>query len=175
MSRGARDNILQPNIAVGAARAGHHSDRRGRDAANNDWNGDHPDGWNLLGRINVVFSGPGRGDPIDHQSPPWSTSYPSLAAIPDDWGSIAGSHWLDPEGCVFARNLVDRSGGLMSEGSWGGEGAFDFYDDIGDNVEDQDPLFVDEDGGDFNLQPGSPALSIPGFSDIPFDEIGPRR
>lgn len=174
VSGGGRDNRFEYNLVVGAERSAHHSDRRARAAANNDWSGDFPDSWNLVGRLNVVFSGPGRGAAIDHQAAPWSTAYPAVAAIPDDWGSIADSHWLDPEGCVFARNLVDRSGGLMSEGSWGGDGAFDSYAEIAGNLEDVDPMFVDESGGDFALQPGSPAFDIPGFVDIPFDEIGPR-
>jgi hypothetical protein len=54
----------------------------------------------------------------------------------------------------------------------GGDNPFDHYAEIADNVEDADPLFVDEDNLDLNLQPDSPAFDIPGFVAIPFDDIG---
>ena len=86
---------------------------------------------------------------------------------------VQAGDWLDPEGCIFANNVVWRSGGLISEGSWGGDGATDFYTAIDPNLE-EDPLFVDETALDLNLQPGSPAFNTPGFDfqPIPFDQIG---
>jgi hypothetical protein len=47
-----------------------------------------------------------------------------------------------------------------------------YYAEIKDNVENQDPLFVDEAKLDLSLRPDSPALQIPGFAPIPFSQIG---
>jgi hypothetical protein len=48
----------------------------------------------------------------------------------------------------------------------------DVYADVSDNLEEVDPLFVDEASLDLNLQSGSPALALPGWEPIPFDDIG---
>ena len=74
---------------------------------------------------------------------------------------------------MFSGNLVWDTESFFTEGSWGGTGAIDFYT-IEDNVQGEDPRFVDEAGGDLNLTADSPALSIPGFVPIPFDLIGPQ-
>ena len=54
----------------------------------------------------------------------------------------------------------------------GGSGTFDKYAEIVDNLENSDPMFVDEDNLDLTLSPDSPAHDIPGFFDIPFQDIG---
>ena len=43
---------------------------------------------------------------------------------------------------------------------------------VKDNIENEDPHFVDEANGDMSLAPDSPAYTIPGFEPIPFDQIG---
>ncbi|MBK9990341.1 MAG: hypothetical protein IPP19_06320 [Verrucomicrobia bacterium] len=53
--------------------------------------------------------------------------------------------------------------------------ALERYAEVADNVADQDPLFVDEAAGNLNLKANSPALAIPGFTAIPFDQIGIRE
>ena len=114
----------------------------------------------------------GGAQTIAYQSDPWASRYPELAAIPNDWSAVVGTHWLDPEGSTFARNITWRTESLMSAGTWGGEGALDFYSAIEPNRDNEDPLFVDEASLDLNLRPDSPAFTMPGFEAIPFDEIG---
>jgi hypothetical protein len=172
LSGGGRDNLFENNVVVDAAEGAHSTDRRAQ-TANYDWTGGCPDDWNLLGRVNVVYEGCGdTPQPIAYQSDPWASRYPELAAIPTDWTQVVGSHWLDPEGCVFARNITWRTESLMSEGTWGGAGALGYYASTEPNIDDQDPLFVDEATLDLNLRPESPAFTMPGFEAIPFDEIG---
>ncbi|MBN1773414.1 MAG: right-handed parallel beta-helix repeat-containing protein [Deltaproteobacteria bacterium] len=175
LSGGGRDNHFENNVIVDALSGGHSTDRRAQ-TANDEWSGECPDDWNLLGRINVVYEGCwGGARTIAYQSDPWASRYPELAAIPNDWSAIVGTHWLDPEGCIFARNITWRTESLMHESTWGGEGALDFYTATEPNIDDQDPLFVDEASLDLNLRPESPAFTMPGFEAIPFDEIGIRR
>ncbi|MBI5488321.1 MAG: right-handed parallel beta-helix repeat-containing protein [Deltaproteobacteria bacterium] len=172
-SGGGRDNRFENNVVVDADDGAHMTDRRAQEVANDDWSGECPDDWNLLGRVNVVFEDCWAGArPIAYQSEPWATRYPELAAIPNDWSAVAASHWLDPEGCVFARNITWRTESLMRESTWGGEGALGFYASTEPNIDDQDPLFVDEASLDLTLRPESPAFTMPGFEAIPFREIG---
>ena len=158
---GGRDNVLENNLVVkcGTALSG---DSRGLTAIN-----DTPgDSWNLLERLGY--------DGIHYQQPPWSDAYPKLAAIPDDWSAITapGALWRYPEGCVFSRNLGWQNGQWTAESDEGGTGTFNKYAEIKDNIQDADPLFVDESRLDLRLKPGSPAESIPGFQPIPFENIG---
>ncbi|MBW2990900.1 right-handed parallel beta-helix repeat-containing protein [Candidatus Woesearchaeota archaeon] len=110
---------------------------------------------------------------IDYQSPPWSTAYPEFVPMPNDCSQLENSHWLYPEGNVFSRNLGWQSKyHWMYESNEGGTGTFNKYKEISGNIENQDPLFVDEANLNMNLRPNSPAYNIPGFEPIPFDEIG---
>ncbi|MBU1221933.1 right-handed parallel beta-helix repeat-containing protein [Myxococcota bacterium] len=167
-SGGGRDNIMEFNIITEAHNA-LCTDRRARAVANNN----SGDSWNLLERINAVFESYHHNDPIDHQSEPWSTAYPALAAIPDSWAQIQDSTWLDPEGCVFARNIVFNCEGILVEGTWGGAGAIAIFADTTENVE-EDPLYTDPDNGDMSLPQNSPAWSLTGFTGIDFESIGIR-
>jgi hypothetical protein len=177
-SGGGRDNLFENNVLVGAERSAHSTDRRAQ-TANYDFDANgRPDSWNLLGRINVDFdtwyAHPPDGDPIHYQQDPWVTAYPALAAIPNDWSQVAGTHWLDPEGSVFRYNVTWQCGGLISVGTWGGDGATDHYAHIAPNLEDTDPGFVDEANGDLTLRTDSPVYTTPGFvfDPIPFSDIG---
>jgi len=169
---GGRDNVFANNVIVDCFSGGHSADRRARSAANYLFSGARPNTWNLLGRVNVVYESYQYLTPIAYQSNPWASVYPTLAAMPNDWTQVEGSHWLEPEGCVFARNISWHAEPLMTEGTWGGAGAFDWYAEISPNLEEVDPLFVDEAGGDLTLQPGSPAFTMAGFLPIPFAQIG---
>ncbi len=168
MSGGGRDNLVHHNVIVHIQRSAHYSDRRAR--TSNDTPGDS---WNLIERLQRSNESYEWGSPLDHQAEPWASAYPLLALIPDDFTSVADSHWQDPEGCVFSGNLVWDTESFFTEGSWGGTGAQDFYV-VEDNVQGEDPRFIDEADGDLNLAADSPALGIPGFVPIPFDQIGPQ-
>lgn len=169
LSGGGRDNRVTNNVIVGAERGAMSSDRRVGVKINNIFYGTWPHNWNLLGRLHVSYYD---GAPMDYQSAPWVAAYPALAAIPDDFNALVGSDWLEPEGCVFANNITWQTERLLVDGTWGGGGASDFFAQTAPNLDDQDPLFVDEAGGNLNLQPASPAFGLPGFVAIPFDDIG---
>jgi len=111
---------------------------------------------------------------VKYQQEPWASAYPELAAIPNDWNTLSDpmATWLYPENCVFSKNIGYQNTVWMKETNHGGTGTFNKYAEIADNIEDQDPLFVDEAKLNLALQPGSPALAIPGFVPIPFDKIG---
>jgi hypothetical protein len=177
LSGGGRDNRFENNVIFDAEGA-HVTDRRARAVANDEVRPDGcPDDWNLLGRLHTDYATCGslRAQPIAYRSPPWSTRYPAVAAIPDDWSAIAGTHWLDPEGCVFARNVIWRTDAALFESTWGGDGALDSYAETEPNLIGVDPLFVDESSGDLTLRPDSPAFDLPGFAAVPFAEIGVRE
>ncbi len=112
---------------------------------------------------------------VNYQRPPYSTSYPELAAVPDNWAELTdpARNWLYPEGCVFSRNLGWEVGVWTKEVNWGfgGTGALSKFT-IEDNIENADPCFADESALDLRLDPTSPAWTIPGFQQIPFEDIG---
>jgi hypothetical protein len=158
---GGRDNIMENNILARNG-TGLSGDSRGLQAINNI----PGDSWNLLERL--------AKDGIQYQQDPWASAYPKLAVIPNDWAQVSDPNqlWLYPQGCVFSRNLGFANTSFTTESNAGGTGTFNKYEAMADNVADQDPMFVDEAKLDLNLKPGSPALSIPGFVPIPFDQIG---
>ncbi|HEY3451008.1 MAG TPA: right-handed parallel beta-helix repeat-containing protein [Myxococcales bacterium] len=161
---GGRDDVMENNLLVRCGRA-MSGDSRGITAIN-----DTPgDSWNFLERLTY--------DGIQYQQPPWSTRWPELAAIPNDFAAITadGALWRYPEGSVFSRNLGWQNGAWMDESNGDGTGTFNKYKEIQDNVADADPKFVDESKLDLRLQAGSPALAIPGWQPIPFESIGIER
>jgi hypothetical protein len=107
---------------------------------------------------------------LDYQSPPWSTTYPTCAAIPDSCTTVtaSGSQWLTPYGSVFTDNVSFDNTKYIAD-----DGAMTLtYLTATNNLQMGDPLFVDEATENFNLQASSPALALPGFVAIPFDQIG---
>ncbi len=48
----------------------------------------------------------------------------------------------------------------------------DKFAEILNNLEGTDPLFINEGAGDYRLRGDSPALAIPGFADITFQQMG---
>jgi hypothetical protein len=159
-SGGGRDNIMTNNVFVKCQYA-LLTDNRGVEKIVNDGSD-----WDLLSKIQGV----------NYKQAPWSKAYPALAAIPNSWTTIlAEQHWLYPEGCVFSRNIGWQLEDWIEAYNEGGSlGVTSMYEDISNNIENQNPLFVNEAGLDMNLQPTSPAFTIPGFQAIPFDEIGPQ-
>ena len=149
-----RDNLFENNI-IAHSNVAHQGNLCGTLINNTPGSG-----MNQLEKING----------FDYQDPPWSVAYPDLAAIPNDYDLIDG--YRGPGGSVFSRNLVWDVNYLLRENAYWGAGCFDWYAEIADSVDGQDPRFVDEAALDLNLAPDSPAWSIPGFQPIPFDEIG---
>jgi hypothetical protein len=109
---------------------------------------------------------------VNYQQDPWKSRYPACAAIPDSWATLtaSGSLWMYPQGTIFSRNIGFMNGKFTTASN----NATSYFAEMKDNIPDQDPLFVDEKNLNLALQPDSPALKIPGFVPIPFDQIGIR-
>lgn len=104
---------------------------------------------------------------MNYQQPPWSTTYPLCAAIPDSYAAIfaTGATWLYPEGSVFSSNVGYGDATWMTDDGL----AFSHYTQENDVVLSASP-FVDEKGGNLSLT--SEALAVPGMQPIPVDKIG---
>jgi len=152
MCGGGRDNTIENNVIARCGSA-HFTDRRGRVWIDKD------ESWKLLAKI----------ERYNYTQPPWSERYPKLARILDNGYDRA----KEPEGCVIARNLGWQNRRWLEKNSLGGSGGFDFYT-FADNIEDQDPHFVDEQSLNLALRDDSPAHKLPGFQPIPFGDIGPQ-
>lgn len=149
---GGRDNIMENNVIVKCGQ-GVFGDSRGT-------------GWQYDsgGSRNIWLS----LQSLPYQGSLWSNAYPLCAATPNNWTAITNGTWLRPEGNVFSRNIGYANGSWMHTT----DHAFSHFKEEDDNIEDADPLFVDEAGRDMTLQPNSPAYTIPGFEPIPFGQIG---
>jgi hypothetical protein len=151
MCGGGRDNTIENNI-IAKCGAAHFTDRRGKVWIDKD------SGWRLLDKIKKY----------NYTEPPWSTRYPRLAHLLDNGYEQA----KEPEGCVIRANLGWQNKRWLQESSLGAAGGFKFYT-VENNIEDQDPHFVDEQNLNLALRDDSPAYSLRGFQRIPFDSIGP--
>ena len=157
---GGRDNILRNNIMAKCGGALTADSRCMTWLPNGEPNDKPGDSWNLLEKLNAV----------GYQKEPWASRFPECAAIPNDWTAISSppSHWLLPEGSELTRNLGFGNGKWASASSQ----TLAAYAKNADNLEDTDPLFVDEAKLNLDLMPNSPAYAIPGFEKIPFASIG---
>ena len=153
MCGGGRDNMIDNNVIAKCGSA-HFTDRRGKAWVDKDQRS-----WNLLDKIKRY----------NYTQPPWSDRYPHLAHILDNGYDRA----KEPEGCTIARNIGWQNKRWLEKNCLGACGGFDFYT-FADNVEDQDPRFVDEAGLNLALRDDSPAYALPGFDRIPFERIGPQ-
>jgi hypothetical protein len=152
MCGGGRDNTMENNV-IAKCGAAHFTDRRGKVWIDKD------SGWRLLDKIKKY----------NYTEPPWSTRYPRLAHILDNGYEQA----KEPEGCVIRTNLGWQNKRWLQESSLGAAGGFKFYV-IENNIEDQDPHFVDEQKLNLALRADSPAYSLRSFQPIPFETIGPQ-
>jgi hypothetical protein len=111
-------------------------------------------------------------DKVNHDEPPWSTRYPKLARILDEIPQAPLGNtlvrnvsvrcdWRDPEEVCRSmfQNNIERP-----------------YMEVADNyVTEDDPGFVDMAAGDFRLREDSIVFEeVPGFRQIPFEDIGLR-
>lgn len=154
-NNGGRDNITENNVFAKCKWA-NYGCRRGV-----DWINCTPGTvWydNFLGTLKY----------FNYQNPPWSTAYPQAAAIPNDCTLPEFEDYKNPGGCKIIRNIGWQNTAFKYDA---GSGAFSYYT-IADNIENQDPLFVDEANLNLALRDNSPAYSIPGFQRIPFEKIG---
>ena len=108
---------------------------------------------------------------LNYQQDPWASTYPTCATIPDSCATITtpGSKWLTPYNSVFTDNVAYGTRTLYTDDSTTTVSDYATFDN---NLQGQDPLFVDAGALDFNLQPSSPAFALPGYMAIPFDSIG---
>jgi len=110
---------------------------------------------------------------FNYQAPPWSTAYPELAALPNNFTQITGTHWLRPEGSVLYGNLQYGPTSLVYWDNDGG--AIPWFKQVDRNLTGVDPLFTDPANGDYSLRKDSPMWAIPGFPGIDFAKIGIQK
>ncbi|MBP8131663.1 MAG: right-handed parallel beta-helix repeat-containing protein [Candidatus Hydrogenedentes bacterium] len=97
-------------------------------------------------------------DEVDITQPPYVDRYPELKGFLDFNG--------EPRVNYAERNVVVRCPAFL-EGSW---------TESNNWITDSDPGFADMEANDFRFKPDAVVFQqIPGFEDIPFGAIGPRR
>ncbi len=165
---GGRDNLMTNNVFVNTETAVLSADSRC--ASDPTPISNVPgDSWNFLEML----------EGVKYQQNPWASTYPSCAAIPDDYATAtaAGSHWLEPEGCTFVNNLGFKYGAWTSSDA----STLAEYTSIAGNLQNTDPLFVGEaklnvrasvSKTPLALQSGSPVVALQGSSPTPFASIG---
>jgi hypothetical protein len=160
---GGRDNVVQNNVFVDCPRAMHV------DARALGWCGPHADGRIKEAREKGTIAG------VRYQEPPFSTRYPQLP-------NLLAEDPKSPRGNIVQRNIFWPGSGENIRRVLGGETAPDtWWDDIeakikplvllADNLINEDPKFVAEKTGDFQLRADSPAWKL-GFERIPTEKIG---
>ena len=157
---GGRDNLIYNNL-VARSYGGHRTDRRGTEIITNIAGDD----CNFLEKLRLASGG-------NFKTGAWGAAYPELAPIPTSF-DLLGTY-KNPGGSTFTRNwgYANQAGKWMNEGTWGGTGALGWYANTSGNVENQDPLFVDEASGNLNIKSTSPVLKLAGWQPILFDLIG---
>jgi hypothetical protein len=145
---GGRDDLMLNNVLVKCGKA------MGSDTRGLTW--DMRSTWDNL-------------QALPYRGAIWSNAFPQLYAMPTNWVTVTNSAWLAPRGTVFSRNL-----GYSNTVWTSGSSAIAYFAEVANNLTNSNPLFVDEAGLDLTLRPESPAFTIPGFIDIPFQQIGPE-
>lgn len=141
---GGRDNILTNNVIVDC-KYGMHIDARAL-------------GW---AKKSVPTTMTTRLKAMPYESDLWKKRFPKLpSTLTDEPGC--------PKGNIVARNIaVNTTFDRMCPQA-------EKYGEIGENLIDEDPLFVAPERDDYRLKPQSPALAI-GFIPIPIERIGVYR
>ena len=169
LSGGGRDNIMENNIFANCG-ASLFADNRAVNSIN--FTPNHS--WNFIGKL--------ARDGIDYKAEPWASTYPELAEIPTTFAIQDPSvRWLHPEGSTFKQNIsfggtphTQITNGIYDFDKVGSPGysPISYFKEVSNNIDGQDPLFVNEGALDLNLQANSPAFSISGFQAIPFNQSG---
>ncbi|MCX6910622.1 MAG: right-handed parallel beta-helix repeat-containing protein, partial [Verrucomicrobia bacterium] len=163
---GGRDNIIQNNVFVDCPKAMH------LDARALGWCAPHADGRIKEAREKGTIAG------IRYNEPPFSTRYPQLLTLLDDEPK-------QPKGNVVCRNIFWQGRGENLRRVASGQPIKEtWWDDvepkvwalvkIEDNLINEDPKFVNEKAGNFQLRKDSPAWKL-GFERIPVEKIGPYQ
>ncbi len=149
---GGRDNVVENNIFV-ECKPSVAIDGRGLDKS---------PVWHNM----VYQTMKQRLEEMNWTQPPYSARYPELAGLAKYYATDEG---IPPEGNVVRRNIsVD---GPWLEIYWH---ATPEMVQVGNNLVDVDPKFVDKEKGDFRLREDSPAWKV-GWEAIPNREIGIER
>jgi len=112
---------------------------------------------------------------FNYQGATWAMAYPTVAAIPNDWTQVQGSHWLQPENCVFYGNLLQGYSPdvIRQENVYPSMAPpLSWFSQVSGNLSQVDPQFTDAANLDFRLKPGSPMYGIPGFPGIDASKMG---
>jgi hypothetical protein len=163
---GGRDNLVENNVFVDCPQALHV------DARALGWCGPHADGRIKEAKEKGTIAG------VRYQEPPFSVRYPQLL-------SLLGDDPKSPKGNIVRRNLFWQGAGEnIRRTGRGAEPKATWWDDIEasirplvrleDNLINEDPRFVDESAGNFQLRSDSPAWKL-GFERIPVEQIGLYR
>ncbi|MFO8013509.1 MAG: right-handed parallel beta-helix repeat-containing protein [Phycisphaerae bacterium] len=149
---GGRDNLVENNLFVDCE-AAIHLDARGTRRITNGKGGS----WDLLAKARRV----------GYDKPPWSERYPRLARIMKE-------QWQLPEGNVVRRNIaLGCDKWLSAHGMKEHMDLVRFEHNLTDGPAQEitDPRRILQ---EIRLRPEDRA-KVPGFQEIPFDEIGLRR
>ena len=160
---GGRDNIIENNVFVDCPKAMHI------DARALGWCGPHADGRIKEATEKGTIAG------VHYKDPPFSTRYPQLVNLLDDEPK-------KPNGNIVRRNIFWQGQGENLCRVANGQPIKDtWWDDmeakikplveIEANLINEDPKFVDEKAGNFQLRKDSPAWKL-GFQRIPVENIG---
>ena len=160
---GGRDNIVDNNIFVDCSPSV-YVDARGKGWASSSFDG-----------TNTVLVD--RMEAVNYRQLPYSTRYPELLTLYDDDPA-------EPKGNVIVRNVcvrgtwldmagIDRAAGVLLDLPPVNPESVTIQDNL---VTDDDPGFVDAENMNFQFRADSPVhQQIPGFQQIPFDQIGLYR
>ncbi|MEI7807668.1 MAG: right-handed parallel beta-helix repeat-containing protein [Verrucomicrobiota bacterium] len=160
---GGRDNIIENNVFVDCPKAMHI------DARALGWCGPHADGRIKEATEKGTIAG------ARYKEPPFSTRYPQLVNLLDDEPK-------KPKGNIVRRNIFWQGQGENLRRVANGQPIKDtWWDDIEakikplvkleDNLINENPIFVDEKSGNFQLRKDSPVWKL-GFQRIPVENIG---
>ena len=156
---GGRDNQMTNNIMAQCGMAHYNGDY-----ARNSITNIPGDSFNLLQRL--------AAEGIQYQQAPWSTAYPTCAAIPNSWALVNVGLWRNPQGCVFNSNAGWSNANWMVETDVSGTGVFEVYDSIANNNPTEPQLFTSAESLDRSLRPSQIQSSVTGSQPIAFAAIG---